>query len=227
MVFDEQPVADLLAVAVNRQRLAGQGILDAEWYQFFREMVWAVIVRAIGGQNRQTVGVVVSADQMVAGGLAGRIRAVRLVLVGFGERRIGFFQRAVNFVGRNVQQAKGLLLGRLQIVPVFADRFQQTKTADDIGLDKIFRTVNRAVDVGLGGKIDHSPHLVPLQQTQDQIVIADIAVHEHVASIVLQRSQIFRIAGVSQLVQIDDGFVAFRQPVQNEIAADKPGTAGD
>ena len=71
MIFDVEPVANLLAIAVNRQRLAGKGVVDDERDELFREVVRAVVVGAVGSQNRKTVGVVVCANQMVAGRLAG------------------------------------------------------------------------------------------------------------------------------------------------------------
>ena len=85
MVFDIEPVADLLAVAVDGQRLAGQRVEDDQRDELFREVVGAVVVGAVGGEHRQAVGVVPGAHQVVAGRLAGRIRAVGLVGVGLGE----------------------------------------------------------------------------------------------------------------------------------------------
>src|SRR5690606_34225811 len=77
MVFHVQPVADLHAVAIHRQGLAGQGVDDHQRDELFGEVVRAVVVRAVGGEHRQAVGVVVGTHQVVAGGLAGRIGAVR------------------------------------------------------------------------------------------------------------------------------------------------------
>jgi hypothetical protein len=62
MVLDVEPVADLLAVTVDGQRLAGEGIVDAQRDELFREVVGAVVVGAVGGERRQAVGVVVGAD---------------------------------------------------------------------------------------------------------------------------------------------------------------------
>ena len=43
----------------------------------------------------------------------------------------------------------------------------------------------------------------------------------------LQWRQGFQITRVSQLVQINDWLIAASQPVQNEVGANKTGTAGD
>ena len=85
MVFDIEPIADLLPVAVHRQRFAGLGVDDHQRNELFRKVQRPVVVRAIGGQHRQAIGVVVSAHQVVAGGFAGAVGAVGLVAVCFGE----------------------------------------------------------------------------------------------------------------------------------------------
>jgi hypothetical protein len=115
VVPDVEPVANLLAVTIDRQGLAGQGIDDHQRNQLLGKVVRAVVVRAVGGQHRQTIGVVVGAHQMVARRLARRVGAVRLVAMGFAERRFLPGQRAIDFVGRDVQKRKPCLAssGRL------------------------------------------------------------------------------------------------------------------
>ncbi len=44
MVFYIEPVADLVAFAVNRQRFTVQGVQDNQRDQFFREMIRTVVV---------------------------------------------------------------------------------------------------------------------------------------------------------------------------------------
>jgi hypothetical protein len=41
-----------------------------------------------------------------------------------------------------------------------AHRLEHAEGPDDIGLDKVFRTMNAAVDVRFGGEIDDGPRLV-------------------------------------------------------------------
>ena len=106
MVRHVQPVADLLAVAIHRQRLAGQCVDDHQRDQLLGEVVGPVVVAAVGGEHRQAVGVVVGTNQMVARRLAGRVRAVGLVAVGFGECGVVFCEGAVNFVSGYVKKAE-------------------------------------------------------------------------------------------------------------------------
>jgi len=48
MVFDVQPVAYLLTVAVNRDRQACEGFANDGGDEFFRMLVRAVVVRTVG-----------------------------------------------------------------------------------------------------------------------------------------------------------------------------------
>ena len=80
------------AVAIHRQGLARQRVDDHQRNQLLGKVVRPIVVGAVGGQHRQAVGVVPGAHQVVAGGLAGRIRAVGLVAVGLGKGRIVFGQ---------------------------------------------------------------------------------------------------------------------------------------
>lgn len=65
VVFHKQPVAYLAAVAVYRQGFAGQGVEDDQRDEFFREVVRAVVVAAVGDQRGQAVGALPGADEVV------------------------------------------------------------------------------------------------------------------------------------------------------------------
>ena len=106
MVADIEPVADLLAVAVDGQRLSSEGVVDNERDEFLGKMVGTVVLRAICGEDGQSVGVVIGAHQMVRSGLAGGIGAVRLVGVGFAEGRVVRREGAVNLIGGHMQEAE-------------------------------------------------------------------------------------------------------------------------
>ena len=227
VVFHIEPVADLLAVAVDGQRLAGQRIVDAQRNELFREVVGAVVVGAVGGEHRQAVGVVVGAHEVVAGGLARRVRAVGFVAVGFGEGRIVLGKRAVDFVGGDVEKAEVVLRFGGEAVPVGAHGFEQAEGADDVGLDEIFRAVDAAVNVRLGRKIDDGAGLVLGEQPGDELEIADVALDEVVARVAAQGCEVFEVAGVGERVEVDDGFIGLRQPVEDEVAADEARCASD
>ena len=52
MIFDIQPVTYLRAVAVYRQRLAIQRVQNGQRDQLLRDVVRAVVVRAVGDEGR-------------------------------------------------------------------------------------------------------------------------------------------------------------------------------
>ena len=87
--------------------------------------------------------------------------------------------------------------------------------------------MDAAVDVRFGGKIDDGAGLVLGKQFGDEVEVADVALDENVAGIATQAGEILEVAGVGQRVEVDDRLVGLRQPVEDEIAADETGTAGD
>ena len=53
MVFNKKPVADIFSLSVNRNRFVVFDIIDGKRDQFFRELVWPVIVGTVGNDNRE------------------------------------------------------------------------------------------------------------------------------------------------------------------------------
>ncbi|MNE46330.1 hypothetical protein D3C80_1406590 [compost metagenome] len=138
MIFDIQPVADLIAVAIDRQRLAGECVDDHQRDQFFREVERPIVVGAVGSEYRHAVGMEIRTYQVVAGRLAGRVGAVRRVRGGLREGWVVWPKCAVDFVSGNVEEAECLFLCTLQAIPMRPGGFQQTECAHHVGLDKCF-----------------------------------------------------------------------------------------
>ena len=65
MILDIEPVTHVLALALDRKLLAVTDVIDKERNKLLRELIWAVVVRAVGHDGRHTVGVVVCTDEMV------------------------------------------------------------------------------------------------------------------------------------------------------------------
>ncbi len=141
MVVDVEPVAHICARAVDRQRLALQAVEDDERDELLGEVVRAVVIRAVGDKGWQTVGVVPSADQVVAGGLASRVRRVGRILGGLGEEA-SLAKGAVDFVGRDVLEAEGSLRFVFQAAPILEGGLQERGRAEDVGVDELARTVD-------------------------------------------------------------------------------------
>jgi hypothetical protein len=73
--------------------------------------------------------------------------------------------------------------------------------------------VYRSIDVALRCEVDDGARPVCAEQMQDQVTVTDVAAHEYMSRITLKRGEIAEIAGVSQLVKIDDQLVAAVEPV--------------
>ena len=76
------------------------------------------------------------------------------------------------------------------------------------------------------GKVQDGARLVFVEQSRQQIEISDVALDENMAWVALQAGQILQVTGIGQLVEIKNRLIALGEPVQHEIAADEPGTAG-
>src|SRR5690606_39088848 len=51
--------------------------------------------------------------------------------------------------------------------------------------------------------------------------------HEHMACIALQAGEALQVAGVAELVEVDDRLVVPRQPVKQEVGADEASTTSE
>src|SRR5947208_16388521 len=87
--------------------------------------------------------------------------------------------------------------------------------------------VDRAIHMALRGEIDDRADVVKLQEPQRQIKVADIAFHERVAIVTLDRYKVLQIARVGELIEVHDGLLALREPLENEIRSYKPCAAGN
>ncbi len=66
MILNVEPVADLIAFAINRQRFAIKGVKDHQRDQLLGEVIRAVVIGAVGDQRRQTIGTTPCAHQVIA-----------------------------------------------------------------------------------------------------------------------------------------------------------------
>ncbi len=104
MVDYIQPVSCIFSVAVNGQRFFIQNIVNTQGNQFFREVVGAVVIGAVGHNKRKAIRISVGAHQMIRGGLGSGIRRFWIIRCLFGEEA-GFAQRPIDFVrGHMIKQ---------------------------------------------------------------------------------------------------------------------------
>src|ERR1019366_5587169 len=111
VIFDVEPVANVFAVTIHRERLAGACVQDHERDQFFGKLVGSVVIGAVGGQNGKAVGMVIGADHMIGSRLGRGVRAVGRVGGGLAEGRVVGAERSVDFIGGDVQETERCAIG--------------------------------------------------------------------------------------------------------------------
>jgi hypothetical protein len=177
VILDIKPVAHVRALAVDRQLQPFERVDDHQRDELFGEMIWAVIVRAVGHDHRQPVGVVPGAHQMVRRGLRGRIGRARIVGRGLAEQSV-LAKRAEHLVSRNVVEAeRARALGR-QRAPVAQRLLQQREGSDHVGLDKFSRPVDRAVDMAFRCQMEDNVRLVFRKRGLECGEIANVGAHK-------------------------------------------------
>ena len=169
---------------------------------------------------------VVGPHQVIAGGFAGRVRAVGRIAMGLGKGGIGLRQRAKHLVCGNMHKAECSPVLCIQSRPIAAHRFEQVEGAHDIRLDEFTGAQNGSVHMAFGCKVQDGAGLVGRQQFGHQRRITHVARHKNVLRVGRYRGQVLQIAGIGEFVQINHRLVRFGQPVQYKIAADKASSAG-
>lgn len=220
VILDIEPVADILAIAVDRQLLVGQRIDDHQRNELFREMIRAVVVRAARNRRRQLVRAVVSHDQEVRAGLRSRIRARRLEVRLFRKEQVRTVERqiAVDFIGRNLMIA---------VNAVFAAGIEQHTRADDIRLQENLRILNRAVDMRLRCEIDDNIRLLLLKNAINRLAVRDIRTDELEVLLLHRALKRLKVARIRQLIHTDNAVRRMLlEHIVNKIRTNKAGTAG-
>ena len=216
VVLGVDPVADVLAAAVELGAHAVDEVRDLPGDELLHVLVGAVVVGAVGDRGAQAVGAGPGADQHVGGRLGravGRGRPVRRLLGELG--RVVERQVAVDLVGGDVVVADA--------VP--ADGLQQAEGALDVGAQERLRVGDGVVVVGLCGVVHD--RVVAGDELVQQRGVADVA-HDEFHAVGGQPGDVLGVAGVGQLVQHGDvhpGMVV--DDVVHEVAADEAAAARD
>ena len=221
VILHIQPVPDVQALAVHRQRLVVQRVGDHQRDQLLREVIRAVVVGAAAHRDRQAVGAVICQHQQVSAGLGAAVRAGGVDGRLLGEKQVGTVQRqvAVHLVGGHLV---------IPLDAVLPAGVQHDLRAQNIRLQKDLRVLNGAIHMALGGEIHHHVRMLLLEQVIDGLAVADVRLHEAEVGPTHDAFQRGQIAGVGQLVHADDTVLRMLvQHIENEVAADKPGAAGD
>ena len=216
VVLGVDPVADVLAAAVELGTHAVDDVGDLPGDELLHVLVGAVVVGAVGDRGAQAVGAGPGAHEHVGAGLGARVRAARVVrrllgeLGGVVERQV-----AVDLVGGDVVVADTVL----------ADGLQQAEGALHVGAQEGLRVGDGVVVVALGGVVHD--RVVARDDAVQQLCVADVA-DDELDPILGQARDVLGVAGVGQLVQ--DGHVDVRvvvDHVMDEVAADEAAAARD
>ena len=216
VVLGVDPVADVLAAAVELGADAVDDVGDLPGDELLHVLVGAVVVGAVGDRGAKPVGAGPGAHEHVRGRLCraiGRGRPVRRLLGELGgvvERQV-----AVDLVGGDVVVADA----------VFADGLQKSEGALDVGAQEGLRVRDGVVVVALGGVVHDG--VVAGDDAVQQLRVADVA-HDELHAVRRQPGDVLGVAGVGQLVQ--DGDVDVRMVVHDivhEVAADEAAAARD
>ena len=250
VVFHEEPVAHVFALAVNRERLLVADVVDEERNQLFGELVRTVVVAAVRHNRRHAIGVVECAHKMVGTRLAGGIRAMRRVLGGLveeviavgqvvlagasrrGERGRDAFgmvhlEGAINFVGRDVVEALALVFFR-QGFPVEFRGLQQAQSAHHVRLREGERVLDGAVHVTFGSQMDDTVYMLVLHELVERVEVANVHLHELVVRLAFDVLQVREVARIRKLVEVDNlVFGILVHEKANHVAPDKACTTGN
>ena len=87
--------------------------------------------------------------------------------------------------------------------------------------------IDRAIDMGLGGKVNDESGSVSLEMAPQFERVRYVGLLEIVVRVIRYRCERIRIPGIRQLVDIDDRPKAIADQLANHRRSDKPGTASD
>ena len=216
VVLGVDPVADVLAAAVELGADAVDDVRDLARDELLHVLVGAVVVGAVGDRGAKPVGAGPGADQHIGGRLGARVRRGRLVRRLLGELG-GVVERevAVDLVGGDVVVADA----------VFAHGLQQAEGSLHVGAEERLGVGDGVVVVALCGVVHDG--VVAGDQLIEQGGVADVA-HDELHAVGGQPGDVLGVAGVGQLVQdgdVDVGVVV--DHVVDEVAADEAAAARD
>ena len=189
MVLGVDPVAYVLALAVQLRPLALEDVRDLAGDELLHMLVRAVVVRAVGNRGPQAVRAGPRAHQHVGRGLRTRVWAGRMVRGGLREP------------GRIIQSEVAIHLVRAHVVvadAVPAHGLEQTERAFHVRPQERFRVRDRIVVMGLG-RVVHD-RVVARHDPVEQLGVADVAVHE-LDTILRQARDILDVARIGQGIQ--------------------------
>ena len=82
--------------------------------------------------------------------------------------------------------------------------------------------------MALGSEVDDTIDLLFLHELVESLEVADVHLHELIVRLILDVLEVGKIAGIRQLIEVDDVILGiFVHEQANYVASDKACTAGD
>src|SRR5690349_14636994 len=216
VVLHVQPIALLLAVAINGEILLAKGICDHERHKFFGKLIRPIVVRRPRDYRGETIRADIGPYQEIGRGLRGGVRTARLQRKTF-VREDALRNVAVHFVGGNMHKPGHGNLTR---------DFEQNESARDVGLDDWSWLVDASVDVGFRGEVNDS--ITTTHGLFHRNCVTNVALYKFIARIVRYCFQVREISRISQLVVVDDGYIfSGLEDIANKVGANKAGASRD
>ncbi len=223
VVLDVEPVADVRPGSINRQRFLVDGVENDQRDQLFGKVIRPVIVRTVRNESRKIVGARPGRNQVIGCSLRRRIGRTRVVRRRLDEQAFSA-ERSVDLIGRDVQEAESLALGRRQREPIGPRRLQHREGPDDVGLNERVAARYRAVDVAFGRQMDDMVRREACERLGDRAPVANVDFGELVVGRVVDPRQGLQIAGVGEGVDVEhvdaggDEMPAYRRSDESRAA---------
>src|SRR5277367_2504166 len=198
MIFHIEPVAHVLAIAVNGQRLPVSGIENHERNELLGKLKGSVVVRAVRGKRGQSVSVMVSPNEVIGSRFRRGVRAIGSVRRALRKSGFAGSERAKYFVCGDVQKPKGTSFRLAESVPVSSHFLQKSESSIYVGAEKSIGTKDGAIDVAFGGEVYDGLRLAALQQAAHKRAIGNISVNKFVTRIVRYSVQVMGITCICE-----------------------------
>ena len=118
-----------------------------------------------------------------------------------------------------------------QPVRVAAGCLEEVESSLDVGFDECIRRNDRSVNMGFRGKITDGVYFMRFKHAVHGVRITYVRLYEGVSSgnRLLDVGQVFRIAGIGQLIDVDDvsAEIRLQQQIPNKTGSDKTASSGN
>src|SRR6266705_3973422 len=194
VIIDIDPVANIQAVAINRNRFIVHCVRDHERQEFFGELSRTIVVTAPRYDRVQTESVVRRSHQMFRSSLGSRVGTVWPERRIFSEESFVIFgQTAHHFIGRDLQEASDA---------AFPRAIQQHLSSQSVRVNEFAGRDNASVDVRFSRKVDYRLRAIA-QYAQHTLAVCNIAVDEKMA-LFIETLEIVEVSCIRQGIEVCD-----------------------